>query len=60
MDEVAERSVSCPYCGEVISVLVDPQEHGQEYIEDCQVCCRPIVFVVSVDGSEVLVRSENE
>ncbi len=53
----------CPYCGEVLQVLVDPEEVGQEYIEDCQVCCRPIVFQVSPGPSGELVvtaHDENE
>ena len=42
-----EAEVSCPYCGEGISVWVD--EGGgasQRYVEDCSVCCRPIELVV--------------
>ena len=63
MPELAERSVGCPYCGEFIDVLIDDSLPEQNYIEDCQVCCRPIVFNVSVgsDGAlNVTVRAENE
>jgi hypothetical protein len=32
----------CPYCGEINEIVVDPGGgSAQEYIEDCQVCCRP-------------------
>jgi len=44
-------------------VLVDPQEAGDEYIEDCQVCCKPITFKISGDSLgnvSVAVREENE
>jgi hypothetical protein len=61
--ELIEKSVSCPYCGERIDVLVDPTVAQQNYIEDCQVCCSPIVFDVTVgddDDVSVFVRSENE
>ena len=44
MDFLTEETVSCPYCGEAIEVLLDPQEAGQQYTEDCQVCCKPILF----------------
>ena len=27
---------------ERISMILDPQEEESEYIEDCEVCCRPI------------------
>lgn len=51
--EISEVGVSCPYCGEHISILVDDSEPEQHYIEDCQVCCRPIELRVQVafDGS---------
>ncbi|MCZ2720805.1 CPXCG motif-containing cysteine-rich protein [Marinomonas sp. 15G1-11] len=59
MSELLEKDISCPYCGEMIEVLED----SQEYIEDCQVCCRPIVFHINsaFDGSpSISVHSENE
>ena len=60
MNELTEQSVGCPYCGESIAVLVDVEEAGQRYIEDCQVCCRPIVFSVSLDGGGGLVISAHD
>ena len=30
-------------------MLIDSQEVGERYIEDCQVCCKPIVFNVTED-----------
>ncbi len=63
MEPLTEQTVACPYCGEIIDVLIDPQDAGDEYIEDCQVCCRPILFNVSMDATgelHVTVRDENE
>lgn len=63
MEPLEEQEIACPYCGETITVLVDPQEAGHEYIEDCQVCCKPMVFSVSVDPVghvSLAVRDENE
>ncbi|MEQ9568102.1 MAG: CPXCG motif-containing cysteine-rich protein [Pseudomonadales bacterium] len=63
MEPLAEQIVSCPYCGEAIEVLIDHQDAGDQYIEDCQVCCRPIVFNVAVDSMgnlSVTVHDENE
>lgn len=63
MSFLTEETVSCPYCGESIAVLLDPQEVGQHYIEDCQVCCQSITFNVTVDSMGLLsvsVRDENE
>jgi hypothetical protein len=56
-----ESSIYCPYCGESIEVLLNPEDVGAEYIEDCQVCCRPIEFFLREDGSgwlEAEVRSD--
>ncbi|MFV8834393.1 CPXCG motif-containing cysteine-rich protein [Aquisalimonas sp.] len=48
---ITETTVDCPYCGEPFTTLVDYSEGEQRYIEDCQVCCQPIEFVVAVDAS---------
>lgn len=55
--------IQCPYCGESIEILVDDSAGDQRYIEDCQVCCRPISITVSVDeegGLQVDASSEDE
>jgi hypothetical protein len=50
-----ETEVDCPYCGESFTILADPSQAHQSYIEDCFVCCRPIQFTVTCDpdSSEV-------
>lgn len=63
MNLLEEQSVSCPYCGETITVLIDCSYTDQSYTEDCQVCCQPIVMDVSVDevdGIQVRARREDE
>jgi len=63
MNYVDTQKVQCPYCGETIEVLIDCSVPQQNYIEDCQVCCRPIVFDVNIgqDGEPLVVVShENE
>lgn len=40
----------CPECGEEIVVDVDVQAGPeQEYVEDCPVCCSPVLLRVTVD-----------
>ena len=46
---VIEQSIHCPFCGESISILLDLSAGGQSYIEDCQVCCRPIQITFETD-----------
>lgn len=57
-----EISLSCPYCGEPLIVEPEPYDELMEYVEDCSVCCRPIVITVkySEKGSFVDARKENE
>ena len=40
--------VSCPYCAETILVRADLSAGSQSYVEDCQVCCQPILLTVQV------------
>ena len=58
-----EHIIDCPYCGESIAILIDASIPEQQYIEDCQVCCRPITLSVSVEedgASRVRVSAEND
>ena len=43
----------CPYCGKTISMLLDLSVTSQSYVEDCEVCCRPIEIHYSVAGEEL-------
>lgn len=46
----------CPYCGELIEFLFEPLDTEQEYFEDCQVCCQPILIkITSNDGVENII-----
>jgi len=45
-DLLQEVGISCPYCGEEQSVLAEFSDSVQQYTEDCQVCCRPMVLNV--------------
>ena len=49
INQLIETTVQCPYCWESFSLLVDGSVDCQEYVEDCEVCCRPIDFVVEID-----------
>jgi hypothetical protein len=55
--------IQCPSCGEWIGIVVDASVERQQYTEDCQVCCRPIVLSAAIDDDGVLqvtARSEDE
>ncbi len=44
-----EKEITCPYCGERISIVIDDSVDEQYYIEDCSVCCQPINVRVMLD-----------
>jgi hypothetical protein len=52
-------SVQCPYCWEILEIQIDTTLGGQEYVEDCSVCCHPIlVHVEQEDELSVTVSKE--
>jgi len=63
MNELRTAETACPYCGETIELIIDCSGGAQEYVEDCQVCCRPMTVSVSLntDGTPVVeVRHEDD
>jgi hypothetical protein len=57
-----EYPAFCPYCAEAISLLIDPSVQQQDYIEDCEVCCRPIHIQVNLQNpaQPLTLLQENE
>ena len=51
LEETAE--VSCPYCGETITMVLDLSVEEQSYIEDCSVCCQPMSVAYSAEDGEL-------
>lgn len=45
--------VTCPYCGETITLLLDLSVESQSYIEDCSVCCQPMTVSYSAADGEL-------
>jgi transcription elongation factor Elf1 len=57
---LVEQPIACPFCGESISVLLDVSAGAQAYVEDCQVCCRPMEISFDVDDNgPVNIRAEH-
>jgi hypothetical protein len=55
--------VLCPYCGQPVELLVDATVPKQRYVEDCEVCCEPMIVEVDAttgDEPTVVVSRENE
>lgn len=53
MEEI-EKFFRCPFCREKISMLLDVSVDGpQTYIEDCEVCCRPIQVTYEAQDGKI-------
>ena len=44
-----EHHFQCPYCLETISMFLESLKSEQYYVEDCEVCCRPIQLTYLYD-----------
>ena len=63
MSLLQEHPATCPVCGETIWLEIDTSLPRQRYVEDCHVCCRPLVVEVRTEAGEVTelrVRPEND
>lgn len=48
-----EHFFACPYCWQEISFVLDMSVDEQTYIEDCEVCCRPIQITYVANDAEL-------
>jgi transcription elongation factor Elf1 len=46
--------LTCPHCGERISMLIDLSAGSQRYVEDCEVCCNPIKISYDTEDGTLL------
>lgn len=54
MNEVVEHSLDCPCCGAPITMLLDLSVEEQSYVEDCEVCCRPVLVHVRARAGQLV------
>jgi hypothetical protein len=55
-----EHFFQCPYCWETISMLLDSSIPNTSYIEDCEVCCRPIQLTASFNDQTELINFSSD
>ena len=48
-----EHFFTCPYCWQEISAVLDLSVPRQKYVEDCEVCCKPIELLYTVENDEI-------
>lgn len=49
--EVGE-TIQCPYCGQLIELVVDTSTGFQRFTTDCEVCCRPFEVIAECEPGE--------
>lgn len=50
---IQDETITCPYCWESIEITLDLSVDEQEQVEDCSVCCRPIVIRYRAQDGEL-------
>lgn len=55
-----EKFFTCPYCWEEISMILDDSDEIPDYIEDCEVCCRPIEIKYRIIEGELTSFSAHQ
>ncbi len=48
-----EHFFICPYCWQDISMVLDLSAKNEDYIEDCEVCCRPVKIAFKAEDNEL-------
>lgn len=57
---VTFASVRCPFCGESIELAIEMTLAHQQYVEDCEVCCRPMIVTIDASQEEPVVNVTRE
>ncbi|MGZ8900084.1 MAG: CPXCG motif-containing cysteine-rich protein [Limisphaerales bacterium] len=50
----ADDQISCPYCGQPNTIVVDSSARSQQFTTDCEVCCRPFRVSIECEAGEIL------
>lgn len=48
--------LQCAFCGEAIGTAIDLSGGSRSYIEDCQICCQPLLVHLECDAEGALLR----
>lgn len=50
----ADGMVICPFCGQSFELVIDTAVASQQFVTDCEVCCRPFEVRVECEAGEIL------
>jgi hypothetical protein len=54
MNLLQGQDAQCPHCWETVHLTLDLSIPAQSYIEDCPVCCRPMIVAYASEDGEIL------
>lgn len=49
-------NITCPHCNASIEIVYVPADGDQDYVEDCEVCCKPML--VSIQGDSISIERD--
>jgi transcription elongation factor Elf1 len=49
-----EESIQCPFCGQTSELTLDTSVASQQFVTDCEVCCRPMEIRVESEPGEII------
>ncbi|MDT0558277.1 CPXCG motif-containing cysteine-rich protein [Ichthyenterobacterium sp. W332] len=55
-----EYFFQCPHCWEQISILLEQSSGPQSYIEDCEVCCNPLLVDFTIEAENIVSFTASE
>ena len=53
MNLLQGQDATCPHCWETVNLTLDLSVSEQSYVEDCPVCCKPMLVSYSTADGEV-------
>lgn len=62
MEALQTVLLQCPNCWEQVEIVVDYEDAEQEIVEDCSVCCSPMIIAITAGDDDELhaaARPEN-
>jgi hypothetical protein len=57
MNALEPVDLPCPWCGEPQYLAIDRAEGAHQFIEDCSVCCQPMLITVRLDPRDGAIES---
>ena len=48
------ENISCPFCGQSFEFQIDTSIPSQQFVTDCEICCRPFQVFAECEPGEIL------